>query len=140
MHHPVVKPWVVRLQTAVVLFCIRRRSQTGVPTRPTPGRFGLRQKRVLILLSLGTFLHQSLSWLCFFVLFCFFLSRATPEPYGSSQARGGPRAAAAGLHHSHSNARSLTHWARPGIQPLSSWRLVGFVTSEPQWELIGPAL
>ena len=26
-----------------------------------------------------------------------------------------------------SNARSLTHWARPGIKPASSWILVGFV-------------
>ena len=24
---------------------------------------------------------------------------------------------------------------RPGIEPLSSWLLVGFVTAEPQWEL-----
>ena len=31
---------------------------------------------------------------------------ATPVAYGSSQARGQIRAAAAGLHHSHSNTRS----------------------------------
>ena len=35
----------------------------------------------------------------------------------------------------HSNAKSLTHWARPGIEPTSSWVLVRFVTTEPQWEL-----
>ena len=29
---------------------------------------------------------------------------------------------------SHGNARSLTHWGRPGIEPASSWILVGFVT------------
>ena len=45
-------------------------------------------------------------------------------------------AVAAGLHHSHSNARSLTHWVRPGIEPASLWILVGFVSSEPQWELL----
>ena len=28
----------------------------------------------------------------------------------------------------HSNTRSLTHWARPGIEPVSSWILVRFVT------------
>ena len=28
----------------------------------------------------------------------------------------------------HGNARSLTHWARPGFKPTSSWILVGFVT------------
>ena len=33
------------------------------------------------------------------------------------------------------NARYLTHWARPGIEPASSWILVGFVASEPQREL-----
>ena len=35
----------------------------------------------------------------------------------------------------HSNARSLTHWARPGIEPVSSGILVGFISTEPQWEL-----
>ena len=29
----------------------------------------------------------------------------------------------------HSNTRSLTHWERPGIQPVSSWIPVGFVTA-----------
>ena len=27
----------------------------------------------------------------------------------------------------HGNARSLTHWARPGIEPAISWFLVGFL-------------
>ena len=31
------------------------------------------------------------------------------------------------LHHTHGNAGSLTHWARPGIEPTSSWILVRFV-------------
>jgi len=34
---------------------------------------------------------------------------ATPAAYGNSQARGGSEAAAAGLHHSHSSARSELH-------------------------------
>ena len=62
----------------------------------------------------------------FFWSFCLF--RATPEAYGSSQARGQIRATAASLYHSHSKARSepslqpapelmATHWARPGIEP-----------------------
>ena len=43
----------------------------------------------------------------FFVLFCFaLLSRAALAAYGGSQAKGPIGAAAAGLHHSHSNARS----------------------------------
>ena len=42
------------------------------------------------------------------VLFKFFFSlfRAIPAAYGSSQARGGIGAAAAGLHHNHSNMGS----------------------------------
>ena len=35
----------------------------------------------------------------------------------------------------HGNTRSLTHWARPGIEPTSSWILVRFITAEPQWVL-----
>ena len=34
----------------------------------------------------------------------------------------------------HGNTRSLTHWARPGIEPASSWILVRFFTSAPQQE------
>ena len=32
------------------------------------------------------------------------------------------------LHTARSNAGSLTHWARPGIEPTSSWTPVNFVT------------
>ena len=42
------------------------------------------------------------------------------------------------IHHCHSNAGSLTHRARPWIEPTSSWILVRFVTSEPQWEHQSP--
>ena len=75
----------------------------------------------------------------------------SPTAYGSSQARGWIGAAAAGLHHSPSNARSEpclwptpqltampdplpTEWGQ-GIKPLSSWILIGFVTIELQWKL-----
>ena len=34
----------------------------------------------------------------------------------------------------HGNARSLTHWVRPGIEPASSWILVGFVSTETRRE------
>ena len=85
------------------------------------------------------------------------LLRATPVSYGGSQARGQIRATAASLCHSrqpvpqpqqhgiqaasvtyviaYGSTRSLTHRARPGIKPTSSWILVRFVTTEPQWEL-----
>ena len=90
---------------------------------------------------------------CFLVagFFFFCLFRATPLVYGGSQARGQIRAVATGLHYNHSsrryepclqptselvaNARSLTHWAIPGMEPASSWILVRFVSTEPQWEL-----
>ena len=34
----------------------------------------------------------------------------------------------------HSNAGSLTHWARPGIEPTTSWSLVGFISAAPRRE------
>ena len=61
------------------------------------------------------------------------------------------RAAAACLHQSHSNIGSESHvcnlhrssWQcqilnplrRPGIEPISAWIPVGFLTTEPQWEM-----
>ena len=56
--------------------------------------------------------------------------------YVSSQARGQRGAAAAALHHSHSNTRSLTHSSGPGIKPASSQMLVGFIAAEPQRDLL----
>ena len=35
----------------------------------------------------------------------------------------------------HCNARSLTHWAGPGVELESSWILVGWVSAEPRREL-----
>ena len=67
----------------------------------------------------------------FFFLF-FFLFRAKLKAYGSFQPRGWIGAVAAGLPHSHSNAGSLTHWVKPGLEPTSSWILAGFITAEPQ--------
>ena len=80
----------------------------------------------------------------------FFLFRAAPLAYGSSQARSQIGAVAtdiAGLCHIHSNTMSatyitvdgnigsLTHWAGPGIKHTSSWILVRSVTAEPHWQL-----
>ena len=36
----------------------------------------------------------------------------------------------------HRNAGSLTHRAKPGIEPTTSWFLVGFVSTAPQRELL----
>ena len=83
----------------------------------------------------------------------FSLFRGTSTAYGGSQARGLIGATAAGLNHSHSNARSnenlrptpqptshgntgsLTHRARPGIEPTTPWFLVGFISAAPRQEL-----
>ena len=35
------------------------------------------------------------------------------------------------LYQTHSTARSLTHWVRPGIEPVFSWMLVIFISTEP---------
>ena len=55
-----------------------------------------------------------------FYIYFFFFFKAVPMAYGSSWARGWIRATTAGLHRSHSNARSLTHQVRPGIETASS--------------------
>ena len=72
------------------------------------------------------------------------LFQDAPTAYGSYQARGliEATATAAGLPRpqqlgiwatsvtyttAHSNTESLTHWARPGIEPASSWLLARFI-------------
>ena len=37
------------------------------------------------------------------------------------------------LHHS-SRQHRILNWARPGIEPATSWLLVGFVSAAPRWE------
>ena len=55
---------------------------------------------------------------CFFFFFLFFfLGPPPPAVYGNSQARGQIGAAAPGLHHSHSNTRSLTAEQGQGSNP-----------------------
>ena len=90
------------------------------------------------------YLETSFLHLCSSYLFIYFFFRAAPVAYQSSQARGQIRAAAANLPRSHGNtgsephlathgnARSLSHRVRPGIETMSSWILVGFITTEPQ--------
>ena len=86
----------------------------------------------------GSLTHTTRELIFFyFSFFCFLIFNfmATPAAYGSSWARGQIGAAAAGLHHCHGNtgsrphaeacgnARSLTHWMWPGMEPESSWTL-----------------
>ena len=48
----------------------------------------------------------------------------------------GIRAASVTYTTAHGNARSLTPWARPGIEPTTSWFLVRFVSSVSRRELL----
>ena len=68
--------------------------------------------------------------------------------YGGSQARGlirptpqpqqrGIRAASGTYTTAHGNTESLTHWARPGIEPATSWFLVRFIN---RWAMTGTPL
>ena len=59
---------------------------------------------------------------CFSTYFFFFLFRAAPTAYGSSQTRDPIGAAAAGLHHSHCNPES-----KPQLRPMT--RLAGTMDS-----------
>ena len=67
-----------------------------------------------------------------FLFVCCCLSRAAPTVYGGSQVRGPIGAVVAGLRQSCGNSGCLTHWVRPGIEPMSSWMLVGFINAEPR--------
>ena len=82
----------------------------------------------------------------FFLFYCHF--RATHMTYGSSRSRSQIRAATVRLGSQQcqiwatsvtyttasGNAESLTHWVRPGVEPASSWILVGFLTC---WARVG---
>ena len=89
----------------------------------------------------------TLFWDCAFLFFCLFLG---PYPWMEVPRLGVEwelwpqpqqcqiRASSVTYTTTHGgNARSLTHWARLGIEPTSSWLLVTFVSSEPWWELPG---
>ena len=92
----------------------------------------------------------------FLLLLLFWLFSAAPMAHESSQARGSNRsyscwptpqpqqcrirAESVTYTTAHGNAGSLTHWARLGIQPASSWMLVRFISTEPLWELQGMGL
>ena len=87
-----------------------------------------------------------IAFLSFFLSFFFFFFSffwATPIARGNSRAKGwigAPQPCqiwAASVTHTtaYSHARSLTHWVRPGIKHASTWILVRFFSTEPQWDL-----
>ena len=85
----------------------------------------------LICLDKSLVFVRSMFW-AYIYIYIFF--KSTLMTYRSSWARGGYGAAAASLCHSHGNARSLTHWLRPGVKCASSHTCVGFLT---HWAMMG---
>ena len=85
-----------------------------------------------------------------FLFLLYWLFRAAHMAYEGSQARGQNQscscwptpqqrqiwAASVTYTTALGNSGFLTQWARPGIEPASSWMLVGFISTEPQWELL----
>ena len=71
----------------------------------------------------------------FFYFFFFFFNRATPVAYRSSQVGVKSELQLPAYTTAHGNAGSPTHWARPGIEPASSWLPVRFISTVPQREL-----
>ena len=112
------------------------------PQSPTESEFKSKFLSLVVFQVLYTLLTSFLS-------FFFFNFRAAPAAFGGSQVRGRIRATAAGLCHNHSNARSEPRLQptpqlvttpdpqpmRPGIEPVSSWMLLRFISTEPRWEL-----
>ena len=70
--------------------------------------------------------------------FVFFLLKRPHLKYMEVPRLGVELELSASLCHSHSNAGSLTHWARPGNEHVSSWILVMFINPKPQQELLFP--
>ena len=110
-------------------------------------------------ISPGWFESSNWSSVVFLFIYFFVLERTPPAAYGGSQARGPIRAIAASLHQGHRNVGiwakcgvvkdpglptyttacgspgSLTHSARPGIEPTTSWSLLDSFTTEPRRKL-----
>ena len=82
---------------------------TGAAQRNSKKPKSQKKKRKLFKWVTETGTSQLLGPHCLSVLFIYLLFTAAPVAYGGSQARGPMGAAATGLHHSHSNAGSLTH-------------------------------
>ena len=76
----------------------------------------------MVLVSHKLVFSKLIEWICSLLFNLFFLSfsTATPTAHGGTQARVLIRATAAGLHHSHSNARSEPH-LQPPPQLLATW-------------------
>ena len=99
---------------AVVTWPEQVSSQPWQPEDPAPHPGFHVDSRTFIMLRLRQTVTLKVAFFFFFLfLFLVFFWGAAPTAYGASQARGLIGAVAAGLHHSHSNARS-----EPCLQPI----------------------
>ena len=117
----------------------------GLKTQLAIGRPGEEQEN-MPKFSLFKEVTFSVTKITYFFLFCLF--RIVPMAYGGSQSEGsnrpmpqpqqcGIRTTSVTYTTAHDNAGSLTHWARPGIEPTSSWILGGFINC---WATMGNSL
>ena len=138
--------WLMSHTPGLISGCRRKRPNSETPRPCAAGLSvqGAGKSNVPVLLctasSLSCHFSASVPWdslrnlncdtFCLFVLD--FLSFLEPHPRHTEVPRPTPqqhgiRAASVTYPTAHSNARSLTHGARPGIEPATSWFLVGFV-------------
>ena len=70
------------------------------------------------------------------MLFCFLFRAALRHIPAYTTATTQDPSPVCDLYHSSWQCRILNPLSEPGIKPASSWILVGFVTTEPQWKLL----
>ena len=80
---------------------------------------------------------KSFTYYWVFLFFCFLFFRAHPRHIEVPRLGVKLELQLLAYTTAYGNAGSLTHWAGPGIKPVSSWILVGFITTEPGQELQG---
>ena len=124
----------------------KKKKRLAMSGPPIPSQVGVSAYYLGLLLLISNFF--SFFFFSFFLcnfsfnFLVFFLFRVTPAAYRSSLARGGIRATAASLHHSHSNARSELHLqpmlqltATPIFNPMGKTRDQTLILMDTSWIL-----
>ena len=82
------------------------------------------------------FQHCSFYWCFLFCLCCFCFLGLHPQHMEVPRLGVESELQSTTYTTAHINTRYLTPWVRPGIEPVTSWFLVVFVSAAPQWELL----